>query len=216
MIQYRHYINGQFSDPDGGEWFETFNPYTGQPWAKIAKGNARDMEKAIDAAYTASTTGEWRTFTASRRGDMLRRIGDLLAANAERLAEIEVRDNGKLMAEMLGQLRYLPNYYYYYGGLADKIEGSVIPIDKPGYFNFTEYEPLGVIGIITPWNSPLNLTTWKLAPALAAGNTVVVKPSEFTSASMLEFVQIDRRSRHASRCRQRRHGLRARCRAGDD
>jgi aldehyde dehydrogenase (NAD+) len=148
------------------------------------------MNKAIDAAHQAVWKGEWRSYTASQRGALLRRIGDLIAENAERLAEIEVRDNGKLLAEMLAQLRYLPNFYYYYGGLADKIEGSVIPIDKPGYFNFTEYEPLGVVGIITPWNSPLNLTTWKLAPALAAGNAVVVKPSEFTSASMLEFVEL--------------------------
>jgi aldehyde dehydrogenase (NAD+) len=189
MIRYRHYIDGQFVDPDGGEWFETVNPYTAEPWAEIAKGNAADMDAAIDAAHRA-LSGPWRDYTASRRGDLLRRIGDLLAAHAERLAAVEVRDNGKLMAEMLAQLRYLPNYYYYYGGLADKIEGSVVPIDKPGYFAFTEHEPLGVIGIIVPWNSPLNLTTWKLAPALAAGNTVVVKPSEFTSASMLEFVKL--------------------------
>jgi len=189
LVRYRHYINGQFVDPEGGEWFESFNPYTGQPWAEMAKGNARDMEKAIDAAYAAGE-GEWRSYTASKRGELLRKLGDLIAAKAQFLAEIEVQDNGKLMAEMHAQLKYLPNYYYYYGGLADKIEGSVIPIDKPGYFSFTEHEPLGVIGIIVPWNSPLNLTTWKLAPALAAGNTVVVKPSEFTSASMLEFVKL--------------------------
>ncbi|RUZ71956.1 aldehyde dehydrogenase, partial [Mesorhizobium sp. M7A.F.Ca.US.006.01.1.1] len=94
------------------------------------------------------------------------------------------------IAEMLAQMRYIPNWYYYYGGLADKIEGAVIPLDKRGYLNYTRYEPLGVVAIITPWNSPLMLTTWKLAPALAAGNTVVIKPSEFTSASVLEFVKL--------------------------
>ncbi|MGA8262503.1 MAG: aldehyde dehydrogenase, partial [Arenicellales bacterium] len=102
----------------------------------------------------------------------------------------EVRDNGKLIAEMGGQLKYIPQWYYYFGGLADKIEGSVIPIDKPGHLNYTRHEPLGVVGAIVPWNSPLLLTTWKLAPALAAGNTIVIKPSEFTSASTLEFMKV--------------------------
>jgi aldehyde dehydrogenase (NAD+) len=106
------------------------------------------------------------------------------------LGEIEVRDNGKLIAEMGGQTKYLAEWYRYYGGLADKVEGSVIPSDKPGIFNFTRYEALGVIGMITPWNSPLLLLAWKLAPALAAGNTAVIKPSEFTSASTLEFMNL--------------------------
>ena len=101
-----------------------------------------------------------------------------------------MRDNGKLIAEMQAQLNYVPQWYYYFGGLADKIEGAVIPLDKKGYFNFTRYEPLGVVAAITPWNSPLLLPAWKLAPALAAGNTVVIKPSEFTSASTLEFVKL--------------------------
>lgn len=190
MKRYQHYINGSFVDPVAGQWYDTFDPYTGNPWAEIARGTADDMSRAIDSAHDAVWNGEWRDYTASQRGALLRRIGDILAENADRLAAIEVRDNGKLMAEMQAQLKYLPEYYYYYGGLADKIEGSVIPIDKPGYFNFTQHDPLGVIGIITPWNSPLNLTTWKLAPALAAGNSVVIKPSEFTSASMLEFADL--------------------------
>ena len=188
MKQYQHYIDGAFIDPKEGEWFDTSNPYTGAPWARVAKGSPSDMSSAIDAAYTALFSGPWSQYSASARGAVLRKIGDIIAANAEMLADIEVRDNGKLKAEMLAQLKYLPEYYYYYGGLADKLEGSVVPVDKPGYFTFTQYEPLGVIGIITPWNSPLNLTTWKLAPALAAGNTVVIKPSEFTSASILELV----------------------------
>jgi aldehyde dehydrogenase (NAD+) len=120
----------------------------------------------------------------------LRRLGDLIAKNAERLSELEVMDNGKLIAEMRAQLNYAPQWYYYFGGLADKVEGSVIPLDKKGYFNFTRYEPLGVVVAITPWNSPLLLTAWKLAPALAAGNTVVIKPSEFTSVSTLEFIKL--------------------------
>ena len=121
---------------------------------------------------------------------MLRKLGDLVAKNAERLAEFEVLDNGKLIAEMRAQLNYVPQWYYYFGGLADKVQGEVIPLDKKGYFNFTRYEPLGVVAAITPWNSPLLLTAWKLAPALAAGNTIVLKPSEFTSVSTLEFVKL--------------------------
>jgi len=128
--------------------------------------------------------------TPTQRGAFLRKLGDLVARSADRLAEIEVQDNGKLIAEMRAQLNYVPQWYYYFGGLADKVEGSVIPLDKKGYFNFTRHEPLGVVVAITPWNSPLLLTAWKLAPALAAGNTVVIKPSEFTSVSTLEFVKL--------------------------
>ena len=123
----------------------------------------------------------------ARAAHLLRRLADLIAAEADRLAEIETRDNGKLITEMRTQLRYIPQWFHYFGGLADKIEGRVIPIDKPGMFNFTREEPLGVVAAITPWNSPLMLATWKLAPALAAGNTVVWKPSEFSSVSALEF-----------------------------
>jgi aldehyde dehydrogenase (NAD+) len=128
--------------------------------------------------------------TPSQRGVLMHKLGDLVARDAKKLAEIEVRDNGKLIAEMQAQLNYVPNWYYYFGGLADKIQGAVIPLDKKGYFNFTRNEPVGVVGAITPWNSPLMLTAWKVAPALAAGCTVVLKPSEFTSASALEFVKL--------------------------
>ncbi|HEY4636367.1 MAG TPA: aldehyde dehydrogenase, partial [Rhodospirillales bacterium] len=123
-------------------------------------------------------------------GHLLRKLGDLIAENAQKLAEIEVKDNGKLIAEMALQLKYAPQWYYYYGGLADKIEGKVLPIDKAQHFAYTVHEPLGVVVAIIPWNSPLLLTAWKLAPALAAGNTVVIKPSEFTPASTLEFVKL--------------------------
>src|ERR671929_30805 len=99
-------------------------------------------------------------------------------------------DNGKLYAEMRMQTGYMAQWYYYYGGLADKVEGAVIPTDKVDTFNYTRYEPLGVVAALVPWNSPLLLTSWKLAPALAAGNTVVIKPSEFTSASALEFMKL--------------------------
>ena len=190
LEKYRMHIGGEWVDAASGETFETDNPYTAAPWALIPKGGAEDVERAVEAAHKAFTTGDWPTLTATQRGALLRRLADLLTENADRLAEIEVRDNGKLIAEMSAQMKYMPQWYYYYGGLADKIEGSVIPIDKPGHFNYTRWEPLGVCACITPWNSPLLLTTWKLAPLLAAGNTAVIKPSQYTSASMLEFMKI--------------------------
>jgi acyl-CoA reductase-like NAD-dependent aldehyde dehydrogenase len=190
LQKYRMYIAGEWVDPVGGEWFESYNPYTGKPWALVPKGTAADVERAVDAAHRAFTTGDWPKLNATQRGALLRRLGDLIAREADRLGALEVRDNGKLFAEMGGQLRYLPNWYYYFGGLADKIEGAVIPIDKANTFNFTRHEPVGVVAAITPWNSPLMLLSWKLAPALAAGCTMVVKPSEFTSASALEFMKL--------------------------
>jgi (Z)-2-((N-methylformamido)methylene)-5-hydroxybutyrolactone dehydrogenase len=188
--RYEMFVDGKNRAPAGGEWFDTDNPFTGTPWAQVARGGADDVADAVDAAQRALDSGSWPELTASARGALLRRLGDTIAANARRLAEIEVRDNGKLFTEMYGQLRYLPEWFYYYGGLADKVEGSVIPLDKKGYFTYTQKEPVGVVGLITPWNSPLLLLGWKLAPALAAGCTVVIKPSEFTSASTLELVRL--------------------------
>jgi acyl-CoA reductase-like NAD-dependent aldehyde dehydrogenase len=190
MQRYQMHIGGGWVDAADGEVFESSNPYTGKPWALIPRGRAADAERAVEVAHGAFSSGAWPRLTATARGHLLRRLGDLVAENAERLARIEVTDNGKLISEMLGQLRYLPQWYYYFGGLADKLEGAVIPIDKPDTFNFTRHEPLGVCVAITPWNSPLLLATWKLAPGLAAGNTFVLKPSEFTSASALEFVKL--------------------------
>ncbi len=172
------------------EFFETFDPFAGRPWAKIPRCNAVDVDAAVGAANRAFRAGPWRAMNASQRGRLLVRLADLIEAEADRLAAIEVRDNGKLIAEMSAQLRYVPQWYRYFGGLADKIEGGVLPIDKPGMFAFTRREPLGVIACIVPWNSPLLLLTWKLAPALAAGNTVVIKPSEHASASTLAFVEL--------------------------
>src|SRR5690625_679442 len=190
MQQYQLYIDGQFVDSNSGKWFDSDNPYTGKVWGQIAQGDATDVDRAVRAAHKAFTSGPWSTLTASQRGALLRKLGDLITRDAAKLAEYEVRDNGKLISEMAGQMNYLPQWFYYYGGLADKVQGAVIPIDKPGYFNFTRHEPLGVVAAITPWNSPLLLTAWKIAPALAAGCTVVLKPSEFTSASTLEFVKL--------------------------
>ncbi|WP_028217088.1 aldehyde dehydrogenase [Paraburkholderia oxyphila] len=190
MQRYSLYIGGHLCEPASGQWFNSDNPYSGAPWAEIARGNEADVYRAVKAAHRAFSAGSWKDLTPSARGQLLCRLADRIAEHAARLAEIEVRDNGKLFAEMHAQLQYLPQWYRYYGGLADKIQGDVIPLDKKGHFNFTRREPLGVVAIITPWNSPLMLLTWKLAPALAAGCTVVIKPSEFTSASTLEFVAL--------------------------
>ena len=192
--QFRMYIDGGWCDSASGRSFETKNPYTGQVWARLPQANHQDVDRAVRAAHAAFTSGPWAEMTASDRGLLLYRLADLIAADAERLADLEVRDNGKLRVEMLGQMKYIPRWFQYYGGLADKVQGYVTPIDKKGMFHYVTYEPLGVVGAITPWNSPLLLTVWKLAPALAAGNTVVVKPSEFASASMLGMAELFERA----------------------
>lgn len=186
MKDYQMLIGGEWVSASAGETFETINPYSGEPWARIPRGRAADAERAVTAADQAGM-GEWAAMTASTRGRILHRLGDLIAENAERLARVEVLDNGKLFAEMSSQVNYVPQWFYYYGGLADKVQGAVLPIDKAHTFNFTRHEPLGVCVAITAWNSPLLLAAYKLAPGLAAGNTFVLKPSEFTSASALEF-----------------------------
>ena len=183
-------VDGAWLDPATGEWFESINPYTAQPWALIPRGGRADVDRAVAAAKKAFYSKEWRGLTASARGALLRKLADLLAVEADRLAELETTDNGKLLAEMRAQLHYAPKWIHYFAGLADKIEGRVLPTDKPGFFNFTREEPLGVIAAITPWNSPLLLAIWKLAPALAAGNTVVLKPSEHSSVSALVFGEL--------------------------
>lgn len=190
MKTYQLFIDGALADPSSGQWFDSVNPYTGEVWARIPRADASDVERAVLAAERAMREGEWSRMTATQRGHALRRLGEVVAQHAERLATIEVRDNGKLFAEMSNQCRYLTQWFHYYGGLADKVQGTVPPIDKPDVLNFARYEPIGVTACITPWNSPLLLMAWKVAPALAAGNAVVIKPSEFTSASTLEFAQL--------------------------
>ena len=189
LVRYRLYIDGRFVDPAGGEWIDTEDPVAGEVWARVPRGGAQDADHAAQAAHRAFENGAWPAMSASRRGALLRKLGDLIADNAEWLARIEMKDNGKLYAELLMQMRYMSNYYYYYGGLADKMEGSVIPSDKPGVFNFTKYEPVGVVLCIMPWNSPLPLTSLKLAPALAAGNTVILKPASDTVLVAWELCQ---------------------------
>jgi len=195
MKQHLMLIGGRWTPSASNSWFASVNPFTAMPWAYVPRGTKQDVDCAVAAAKAAfDPQGDWRKMTATARGALLRRLGDLIAKEAERLATIETTDNGKLLAEMRAQLNYIPQWFHYFGGLADKIEGRVIPIDKAGVFNFTREEPLGVVAAITPWNSPLLLAGWKLAPALAAGDTVVWKPSEFSSVSALEFGELFERA----------------------
>ena len=187
MHKYRMLIGGQWVESVSGATFDSYNPFTGAAWAQVPRATSEDVDRAVAAARAALDDSSWRGLSASQRGALLHELGRLVAEKADELAEFETRDNGKLISEMRAQLHYMPQWYYYFAGLADKLEGRVIPIDRPGMFNFTLEEPLGVIAAITPWNSPLMLGTWKLAPALAAGNTVVWKPSEHSSVSALEF-----------------------------
>jgi len=184
------FIGGSWIDPESEAWFETFDPYTAQAWALVPRATIEDVNKAVAAAKAAFLGGPWAQMTATARGGVLRKLGDLIARDADRLARIETRDNGKLLTEMRAQLNYLPQWYYFFGGLADKVNGAVVPMDRPGAFAYTRYEPLGVVAAITPWNSPLLLASWKIAPALAAGNTIVLKPSEHASMSALAFAEL--------------------------
>lgn len=190
MKRFGNLIGGKVVPSSSGKWLQSLDPYRNENWCEIPDSNETDVNTAVEAARAAFVSSAWSGLTATARGALLRRVGDLISENAERLAELEVRDNGKLINEMLLQLRYIPQWFYYYGGLADKIEGSVLPIDKSDHFVYTAWEPLGVVAAITAWNSPLLLLTWKLAPGLAAGNTFVVKPSEYASASTLAFAEL--------------------------
>ncbi|RAJ56601.1 aldehyde dehydrogenase (NAD+) [Streptomyces sp. Amel2xB2] len=185
-----HFINGERVPPADGAYLESVNPTTGAAFYRTARGSAADMDRAVRAAHAAFENPAWRDLSQTRRGRLLRRLGDLIGEKAEPLAHAETLDNGKLLREMRAQMASLPEYYHYYAGLADKIHGDVVPGASRSLLNYTLREPVGVCGAITPWNSPLLLTTTKLAPALAAGNTVVIKPSEHTSASLLDLVEL--------------------------
>jgi (Z)-2-((N-methylformamido)methylene)-5-hydroxybutyrolactone dehydrogenase len=184
---YKMLIGGQWVDARSGKTFESINPYTGQVWATTPEADEEDVDAAVRAARQAFDEGPWGRMTGTERARLMRRLAELLAENAGELAVVESTDNGKLLKEMGGQLGALPDWYYYFAGAADKVQGATIPSDKPNFFVYTRKEPVGVVGAIIPWNSPLLLLTFKLAPALAAGCTFVVKSAEQTPASVLEF-----------------------------
>ncbi len=190
MKTYNQYINGRYVEPASRRWMESLDPYLGEAWARIPQGCAQDVDAAVNAANAAMKSGPWATMSATQRGKLLVKLSELIAQNADRLAEIEVRDNGKLLTEMRGQMAYQPEWWRYFGGLADKIEGAVMPLDKPDMMGFTRHEPVGVVAALTAWNSPLLFVAWKCAAAMAAGCAVIVKPSEFASVSTLEFAAL--------------------------
>jgi aldehyde dehydrogenase (NAD+) len=189
METFRMLIGGKAVDAQSGQTFTSMNPYTGLGWAVLPDAGTADIDTAVAAARSA-LDGEWGSLTGFARAALLRRLGDLVVHHAERLARLEVQDSGKLYREMIGQMSGVASWYHYFSGLADKVEGRQIPAPNPDYLVYTRREPVGVVAAITPWNSPLLLMTWKLAPALAAGCTVVVKPSEHAPVSTLGFAEL--------------------------
>ena len=188
MKKYKHYINGQFLL--GSDYFESMNPATGEAWALFPAANEKESNDAVESAYRALFNGPWSKFTATHRGKLLHKLGDLIAENSTKLGDLETKDSGKLRVETRAQSGYVADYYYYYAGLADKIQGDVLPIDKPDMRVFTTREPIGVVVAIVPWNAQLFLSATKIAPALAAGNTVVVKASEQAPAALFKLAEL--------------------------
>ncbi len=189
LPRYQLVIDGCRVEAASGQRYDTVDPYLGGPWASAADGDAADADAAVAAARRA-LAGPWGQLTGFGRARLMRRLGDLIARDADRLAETETRDTGKLLREMRGQLGSIPEWFYYFSGLADKLEGTTIPGDKPNFLVYTRREPAGVVAAIVPWNSPLLLLCWKLAPALAAGCTMVAKPSDYSPASAVELAAL--------------------------
>jgi acyl-CoA reductase-like NAD-dependent aldehyde dehydrogenase len=184
------YIDGAFRPAAGGATFDSLNPATGRAWARMPAASADDVDEAVRAADRALGEGPWPALTPTGRGKLLYRLADLVADNASELAELETTDTGKIVRETRAQVGYVADYFRYFAGLADKIEGATLPIDKPDLHVFTVREPIGVCAAIVPWNSQLFLAAVKLGPALAAGNTVVVKASEDGPAPLLAFARL--------------------------
>jgi len=187
---YQHFVDGLWRIPDSGNYLESIDPATGEAWASFARGNAEDADVAVNAAQRAFSQGPWADYSMQERHDCLLEIADLLEQRWPELVEAEIRDNGKRISEINPQFAGLHSWYRYFARQGLEIEVQRLDNQVPGIINHAHYLPYGVIVAITPWNSPLMIAAWKVAPALAAGNTVVIKPSEFASASTLEFVQL--------------------------
>jgi acyl-CoA reductase-like NAD-dependent aldehyde dehydrogenase len=190
LVRYQMLIDGAWVDAEDGGTFESANPATGEPWAVIPEATAGDVDRAVKAAHRAFSEGPWARATPTERGRLLRRLADLLAEKSEQLGRTETIDTGKMLKETRWQAKYIAEFFHYFAGCADKVHGDTMPIDKPDLCVFTTREPLGVVAAVVPWNSQLFLVAVKLGPALAAGNTVVLKASELASAAMLEFGQL--------------------------
>ena len=186
---FKMYINGEWVESSSGKKIETLNPENNEVWATVPEANAKDVDQAVQAAQNAFEN-TWSKLHPRERAKYLRLIGEQLRANAEQLGKIETIDTGKLYKETKTQANYIAEYYYYFAGLADKVEGTVVPIDKPDMQVTTTRIPIGVIAAIIPWNSQMLLTAVKLAPALAMGNTVVIKASELAPVTLLEFAKL--------------------------
>ena len=189
LKKYQMFIDGEWVDSDTKKTFETLNPENNKPWAIVPEASANDVDRAVRAAQKAFE-GEWPKLLPRERAKFIRAIGAKLRENAELLGKVETIDTGKLYRETHKQANYIAEYYDYYAGLADKVEGTVLPIDKPNIQAITTRIPIGVIAAIVPWNSQMFLTATKLAPALAMGNTVVIKCSELAPATMFEFAKL--------------------------
>ena len=177
-VQYRMLINGDWVDASDGARFDSINPATEQPWCSIPEATAEDINRAVETAHDAFASGEWARLTPTARGRYLRRLAELLDEQSEHLGRIETIDTGKMLKETRWQAKYIAEFFQFYAGCADKISGVTLPIDKPDMMTITLREPLGVVAAVVPWNSQLFLVAVKIGPALAAGNTVVLKASE--------------------------------------
>ncbi|OHV19136.1 aldehyde dehydrogenase [Rhizobium sp. RMa-01] len=188
MRRFQHYIDGEFSDGEAS--YPSIDPASGAAWAEMPEAREADVDRAVSAADRALYEGPWAKMTATQRGKLLYKLADLVAANAPILAELETRDTGKIIRETSAQIAYVAEYYRYYAGISDKIEGSYLPIDKPDMDVWLRREPIGVVAMVVPWNSQLFLSAVKIGPALAAGCTMVVKASEDGPAPLLEFARL--------------------------
>ena len=182
------FIGGEWVSPHSGRLIQSINPATEEVWAEVAEADEVDVDLAVKAAR-AALHGPWKKWTATKRGAALRKFGDLLLENAESLSILESNDNGKPTRDTLGEIKRSAEWLYYYAGAADKIQGETIPY-QPDALAYTRREPVGVVGAITPWNSPISMYSWKIGPALAAGNTIVIKPAEITPVTAMELARI--------------------------
>jgi acyl-CoA reductase-like NAD-dependent aldehyde dehydrogenase len=186
---YQMFIDGTWCDGADGR-FDSINPYTNCAWASVPMAGSQDVDAAVTAARRAFDVDGWPQTAPAERARLLRRLGSLIEERADQLARVQVLENGKLIREVLGQTKALSGHCYYFAGMAETVHGHTVPVSVPDMINFTVREPIGVVAAITPWNSPLALLLWKLCPALAAGNTVVIKPSEITPVSTLLLAEL--------------------------
>ena len=191
--RYQLRIGDQWRDAAEGKVLESINPINQQAWAFIPQATAADVDDAVHAARQAFES-EWRSTNGLQRAGLMHELANLLEADAERMAQLETTDNGKVIRETRVQMRFAARNYRYFAGWADKLQGESIPLDRPELVDFTTREPRGVAALITSWNSPIAILANKLAPALAAGCTVVIKPSEMASVSTLAFAELCERA----------------------